>query len=408
MADFKDLEKWIDTHTHDMVDVEALLTSIPALAPENKGDGEMKKAKALEEWLRANGITNIVHYDAPDERVSGGLRPNFVATIPGSLNDYCIWVCAHLDVVPVGELSLWNTDPWKVVEKDGKIFGRGVEDDQQGLVTGLLAALAFVKNNVSPKHTIKLLFMADEEVGSLYGMNYLVKNHLDIFSKADRILIPDGGDENGQTIEVCEKNILWLKCHTLGKQAHGSRPDLGRNAKLASCALALKINALEKVFTDSNDMFDMPQSTFQPTMQLSNVESINMIPGNDVLCFDCRINPCYSLDQVRVEVKKIIAEVEKEYDVKIEVSEAQAEESLPTPVDAPVVQELKAALKKVHGIDAKIVGVGGGTVAAPLRNLGFEAVVWSTLENLCHQPNEYAVIKNIGTDAKTIVYMAMN
>ncbi len=408
MADFKDLEKWIDAHTHDMVEVETLLTGIPALAPENKGDGEMKKAKALEEWLKANAITDIVHYDAPDKRVSDGLRPNFVATIPGSLNDYSIWVCAHLDVVPVGELSLWNSDPWKVVEKDGKIFGRGVEDDQQGLVTGLLAALAFIKNNMSPKHTIKLLFMADEEVGSLYGMNYLVKNHLDIFSKEDRILIPDGGDEKGQTIEVCEKNILWLKCHTLGKQAHGSRPDLGRNAKLASSALALKINALEKVFTDSNDMFDMPQSTFQPTMQESNVEGINMIPGDDVLYFDCRINPCYSLDQVRAEVKKIIAEVEKEYDVKIEVSEAQAEESLPTPVDAPVVQELKAALKNVHGIDAKIVGVGGGTVAAPLRNLGFAAVVWSTLENLCHQPNEYAVIKNIGTDAKTIVYMAMN
>ena len=133
-----------------------------------------------------------------------------------------------------------------------------------------------------------------------------------------------------------------------------------------------------------------------------------MIPGDDVLCFDCRINPTYKLDQVRAEVKKIVSEVEAKYDVKIEVSEAQAEESLPTPEDSPVVQELKTAIKAVHGIDAKLVGFGGGTVAAPLRNLGLNAVVWSTLDNVCHQPNEYAVIANIGADAKTLVYMAMN
>ncbi len=408
MTNFKDLEKWVDEHTHDMVDLEALLTSIPALAPENKGDGEEKKAKALEKWLVENGIKDIVHYDAPDSRVSAGYRPNFVATIPGTENDYAIWACAHLDVVPVGELSLWNSDPWKLVEKNGKIFGRGVEDDQQGLVSGVLAALAFVKNGISPKHTIKLLFMADEEVGSQYGMNFLIKEHLDIFGKNDRILIPDGGDPKGEIIEVAEKNILWLRCHTTGKQSHGSRPDLGKNAKLAACDLALRINGLEKVFTDSNPVFDMPLSTFQPTMQLANVEGINMIPGDDVLCFDCRINPTYKLDQVRAEVKKIVSEVEAKYDVRIEVSEAQAEESLPTPEDSPVVQELKAAIKAVHGIDAKLVGFGGGTVAAPLRNLGLNAVVWSTLDNVCHQPNEYAVIANIGADAKTLVYMAMN
>lgn len=405
---FDELKEWVDAHTHDMVELESLLTSIPALAPENGGDGEIKKSQALEEWLKKNGITQLEHFDAPDSRVSAGVRPNIVATIPGECDDYSIWVCAHLDVVPVGELSLWETDPWTVVEKDGKIIGRGVEDNQQGLVSGVLAALAFVKNGVAPKHTIKLLFMADEEVGSVYGMNFLIKEHLDIFSKNDRILIPDGGDPKGESIEIAEKNIFWLRCHTIGKQSHGSRPDLGANAKLAACDLALRINALEKVFNKEDPLFDPPYSTFQPTMQNANVEGINFIPGDDVLCFDCRVNPCYKLDQVREEIKKIIAEVEKIHGVKIETSEAQAEESIATPQDAPVSVELKAAIKAVHGIDAKFIGVGGGTVAAPLRNLGYHAVVWSTLDETCHQPNEYAIIKNIGADANTIVYMAMN
>ncbi len=404
--EFNQLRKYIEEHTQDMVELERLLTSIPALAPENGGDGECKKAEALEKWLLENGIKDIKHYDAPDERVSCGFRPNMVATVPGLKDDYSIWICAHMDVVPVGEKSMWKSDPWNLVEKDGKIYGRGVEDNQQGLVSGVLSAMSFVKQHIIPEHTIKLLFMADEEVGSNYGMNYLLREHEEIFSKNDRILIPDGGDVKGETIEIAEKNIAWFRFHTIGKQSHGSRPDLGRNAKLAAADLALRINDLENFFNKKNDLFDPPYSTFQPTMQMQNVEGVNIIPGDDVFCADCRINPDYTLDQVRAEVKKRVKEIEEKYGVKVEVSELQAEQSLPTPADAPVVLELKNAIEKVHGIKARIIGIGGGTVAAGLRNRGYNAVVWSTMDETCHQPNEYAIVKNIATDAMTMAYMA--
>ena len=404
--EFDQLRLYIEEHTQDMVELERLLTSIPALAPENGVDGEEKKAQALEKWLLDNGIKDIKHYDAPDERVSCGFRPNMVATVPGLKDDYSIWICAHMDVVPVGEKSLWKSDPWTLVQKDGKIYGRGVEDNQQGLVSGVLAAMSFVRQHIIPEHTIKLLFMADEEVGSTYGMNYLLKEHEDIFGKNDRILIPDGGDPKGETIEVAEKNIAWFRFHTIGKQSHGSRPDLGRNAKLAAADLALRINDLENFFNKKNDLFDPPYSTFQPTMQLKNVEGVNIIPGDDVFCADCRINPDYTLDEVRAEVKKRMKEIEEKYGVTVEVSELQAEQSLPTPSDAPVVLELKNAIERVHGIKAKIVGIGGGTVAAGLRNKGYNAVVWSTMDETCHQPNEYAIVKNIALDAMTMAYMA--
>ena len=404
--EFDQLRKYIEDHVNDMVELERLLTSVPALAPENGGDGEEKKAQALEKWLLDNGIKDIKHYDAPDERVSCGFRPNMVATVPGLKDDYSIWICAHMDVVPVGEKSLWHSDPWTLVQKDGKIYGRGVEDNQQGLVSGVLAAMSFVKQHIIPEHTIKLLFMADEEVGSTYGMNYLLKEHEDIFGKNDRILIPDGGDPKGETIEVAEKNIAWFRFHTIGKQSHGSRPDLGRNAKLAAADLALRINDLENFFNKKNDLFDPPYSTFQPTMQLKNVEGVNIIPGDDVFCADCRINPDYTLDEVRAEVKKRMKEIEEKYGVTVEVSELQAEQSLPTPSDAPVVLELKDAIERVHGIKAKIIGIGGGTVAAGLRNKGYNAVVWSTMDETCHQPNEYAIVKNIALDAMTMAYMA--
>lgn len=404
---FEKIKTWIQNHTHDMVEFERILTANRALAPENGGEGEWKKCKAIEKYLTENGISNFEHFDAPDDRVPEKTRPNLVATIPGKNQDYNIWGCAHMDVVPVGEAKLWNTDPWKVVENGDKIFGRGVEDNQQGLCSGVLAALSFVKQQIVPEHTIKLLFMADEEVGSVYGMNFLIKEHKEIFGLNDRILIPDGGDSKGETIEIAEKNIFWLEFHTIGKQAHGSRPDLGKNAMLAGCDLALQINDLENVFNHKNPLFEVQTSTFQPTKKMQNVEGVNFIPGDDVFCCDCRINPEYKLDEVRAEVLKRVHAVEKKYGVKVEVKELQAEESKATPLDAPVAQELKTAIKNVHGIEAKFVGVGGGTVAAGLRNLGLNAVVWSTLDEMAHQPNEYCIVKNIGTDALTMAYLAL-
>ena len=122
MKDFETLARTIDAGRKEIIELETLLTSIPALAPESDGNGELDKCEALEGWLKKNGITKLERFDAPDSRAKNGIRPNLVATIDGEDDDLTIWVMAHLDVVPVGELSLWKTDPWKVVEKDGKIY----------------------------------------------------------------------------------------------------------------------------------------------------------------------------------------------------------------------------------------------------------------------------------------------
>ena len=243
------LFEFIDNSKDKMVELESLLTSHPALAPENGGQGEDKKAAALTEWLLKNGFSSqqIVRFDAPDRRVESGKRPSLVVTIPGESDEHSVWVMAHLDVVPVGDLGLWKTDPWKVVEKDGKLFGRGVEDNQQGLVSGVFAALAYII--------------------------WLLKN-TDLFKKNDLYLIPDGGDPKGETIEVAEKNILWLKVHVKGKQCHGSRPDQGKNACLAACALSLELHNLQNVFNKKDSLFEPDYSTFQPTMRFSNVEGV--------------------------------------------------------------------------------------------------------------------------------------
>ena len=393
---------FLNNSRSQIVELEALLTSHPAIAPEGGGDGETKKCDALESWLKQNGFSNIQRYEAPDSRVSSGSRPSLVVTIPGKDDSKSIWVMAHIDVVPVGDLSLWHTDPWKVVEKDGKLYGRGVEDNQQGLCSAVFAGLYLIKNGIVPAYTVKLLFVADEENGSEYGAIWLI-NNTDLFHKNDLVLIPDGGDSEGRTIEIAEKNLLWLRVHVMGKQTHGSRPDSGANACLAACALSLRLHDLEKIFDKHDSLFEPDYSTFQPTKREKNVDSINIIPGEDWFCMDCRILPCYSLDQVLAQVNKACREVEAQYGVKVEYTTPQKSESPATPVDAPVAQKLAAAIKKVHNIDAKFIGIGGGTVGAELRRKGIDAVVWSTLDDQAHQPNEYCVIDNLIKDSQTLI-----
>ena len=399
--------EFLEAQEKGIIELESLLTAYPALAPESGGIGEIEKAAALEAWLKAQGISDIKHYDAPDPRVPSKLRPNLVATIPGKHAEGPLWIMSHLDVVPEGELSLWDSDPWKVVVKDSKLYGRGVEDNQQGLVSSVFAAIAFVKQGIIPERTIKLLFIADEEVGSKFGIQYLLENH-SLFGKDDLIIVPDGGSVDGTEIEVAEKNICWLKITTKGKQTHAAMPDKGANAFLAACDLTLRIHRLEKsTFTARDPLFSPDRTTIKKKKKEANVPNINTIPGEDVFYFDMRILPVYPVSMMLEEVSKQAHAIEAEYNVKIEFEVIQSNESRATPADAPVVRILAEAIKRVYGVEARAIGIGGGTVGAYLRKAGFDCVVWSKMNETAHQPNENADIANIIGDAKVFAALAM-
>lgn len=405
MKNLETIQTWLAAQRGRMIDLQKKLAACQALAPESGGDGEFEKCLLLEKELAALGLPSGERFDAPDSRVSAGFRPNLVVTIPGRRSE-AVWIMTHLDVVPPGDLSKWDSNPWTVVEKDGKLFGRGVEDNQQGLVSSVFAALAFVENGIVPDYTIKLLFVADEEVGSTYGIRFLLEHHR-LFGAEDLILIPDGGDPAGDAMEIAEKNILWLRITTRGVQTHASRPDQGVNAHLAGCALALELNALEQHFNARDTLFEPDRSTIQPTRKEANVPNVNTIPGEDVFYLDCRILPRYSLADVLDEISRTAKRIEERYRVSISWRIDQQIESKATPQDAPVVRALGKAIELVYGATARPIGVGGGTVAAELRNNGYNAVVWSRMDETAHQPNEYCVLDYLCGDAAVMAALML-
>ena len=402
----KKVYETIEGYRDAFVDLQTGLTAIPALGPTNEGEGESKKAAFLEKWITDNvTFDSITHYDAPDDRVPSKVRPNIIAIRKGVSEEKTIWVMAHIDVVPPGDLNHWETDPYKVTVKDGKIYGRGVEDDQHGIVTPLFALKAIEELGIQLPYNVGVVVVADEETGNKYGIQHLLKQK-GIFKSEDFILVPDSGSPDGSMIEVAEKSISWLKIVTKGKQCHASTPAEGINAHRAAAHLITRIDTLYETFNQRDEVFDPPISTFEPTKKESNVPNVNTIPGEDVIYVDMRVLPDIPLDDVHAEVEKMVSEIEKKFGVTITMSSPQREDAAPaTPTDAPVVKALARSIQDVYGIDAKPIGIGGGTVAAVFRRMGLHAVVWSRIDELAHQPNEYTHIDNMVGDAKVFAHI---
>ncbi len=402
------IENYIDNLKDEVITIQTGITAIPALGPDNSGEGEMRKYNLLKKYMQNMHFDEWIEIHAPDDRVVSKQRPNAIVRWNGKSQDRTIWIMGHMDIVPPGDLNLWETDPYKVVEKDGKLYGRGTEDNQQGIVSAILAAKALENSRIQPEYNLGLVLVADEETGSKYGIQHVLKERPDLFSKEDVILIPDAGDEEGILIEVAEKSILWIKVETKGKQTHGSTPEKGNNAHRAAAHFIVQMDELYQTFDRNDPLYDPPISTFEPTQKDKNIDNVNTIPGHDVIYYDCRILPDYTIDEVKETVQSVAEEVEEKFGVTITLSYPQCEPAPPpTPVDTAAVYALKKAVKDVTGKDAKTIGIGGGTVAAYFRQAGLPAVCWCTLDDTLHGPNEYSSIQNTLTDAKVFAHIFM-
>jgi succinyl-diaminopimelate desuccinylase len=400
------LRKRVEEKRDQIIELQRELTAVPALGPQNGGMGEWEKAQVLSRWVSRLGLGPCESLPAPDPRVPRGERPNLLLTLPGRTPDRSLWIMSHLDIVPPGELSLWESDPYTLVVNGDRLIGRGVEDNQQGLVSSVIAALCVKEAGLVPSRTVKLLFVADEETGSEFGIRALVKRP-GLFSRRDEALVPDGGSEDGSRVEIAEKSILWLRFRVRGRQCHASTPQKGINAFQAASHLVVRLSALAGRYPTEDALFDPPRSTFTPTKKEANVPNINTLPGEDVFYLDCRVLPREDLDEVLSEIRSISNSVQRDFGVSVEVNPVQRASSPPTPADAPIVSSLARAIHDVYGVEARTVGVGGGTVGAFLRKEGIPTVVWGRIEETAHQPNEHCLLSNLMGDAAVMAYLML-
>ncbi len=403
----KELFTRIESLEPQMVETLGEMISYPAISPLDGGEGEFHKAQYLLKKIKELGFDDVTVYASADPHAAGGERPNIVVRFPGKTKRR-LWIVAHTDVVPEGERSLWETDPFKAVVKDGRIYGRGVNDNGQEVAASLYALYAVKELGLTPEYEVCLAFVADEEVGSTHGIKYLIKKGL--FCQDDLVVVPDAGTEAADFIEIAEKSACWIEFTVEGKQVHASVPNLGINACRAANGFSVSLDeALHAAFPERDELFSPAESTFEPTRRCANVANINTVPGVEVLCFDCRVLPAVPLEEVKKIVEAEIKKAQEKYGVKISYRFPQYESAPePTKSDAPAVTALLAAVKEVFPkITPRVGGIGGGTCGACFRREGIPAVVWGQEADCAHMPNEYAQIEHLINEAKVFALMML-
>ena len=403
---------------NETIKIASDLIRIKSVNPAFGGNGEKEKGdyiiNKLKEYIEKYKIENchITNYDTVDEY--GIVRPNIVAKFDFK-RDRTLHIISHIDTVPEGELSLWKYPPYEPTVVDGKIYGRGSEDNHKGIVSSLiLLKMIFESEDFNPKYNLSLIFLSDEECGSRYGIQHLLKYKKEIFNKDDLIIVPDFGTPEGNYIEIAEKGILWIRFKIKGKQCHGSTPNNGINANVLSANFIRDLySRLYSKYNKEDPLFSPPYSTFEPTMIVNNVENVNTIPGYIEFTFDCRILPDYKLEEVLRDIDEFIEDFRKNlnkylvyYDresldeISIEYEILQRGDPSKTPKDSEIVQEIGKAIKKVLNKEPILCGMGGGTVGAFLRYRNYDTVVWGIGEETAHQPNEYIKIEDLINMAK--------
>lgn len=131
----------------------------------------------------------------------------------------------HYDVQPAEPLDLWHSDPWQLTEKDGKLYGRGVDDDKGNLTARLTAVAEYLSehNNQLPIN-ITFIIEGSEETSSQHLDDYLSKyqQHL----SGDLVIWESGGKNANEELEIFggNKGIVTfdVSATTAGHDLHSS------------------------------------------------------------------------------------------------------------------------------------------------------------------------------------------
>lgn len=330
-------------------------------------------------------------------------RANVVLRVEGTDADLpALVVHGHLDVVPAMRED-WTVDPFAGIIEDGYVWGRGAVD-MKNMNAMILTVLAdMTTRGWKPKRDLIVAFFADEEAGGVWGAEWMVDNHPELFAGATEAISEVGGysvDIAGQTvylIQTGEKGMNWLTLSARGRAGHGSQVN-DDNAITSLASAVARIGAKEwplhltdtvrQLLTTVSELTGLPftedpkdlaalvdalgpaspfvgatLSTQSNPTQLEGGYKANVIPGDARAVVDMRPIPGTE-DEAYEAIKDLVGE-------GIDVSSIVRTTGYEVPFDAPVVDRMATALR-ADSPDAMVVPylLSGGTDNKPLMSLG--------------------------------------
>ncbi len=369
----------------DIAEMVELVSKLVACDTVNPPGNEYKSAAVVAAFCDKYNIPYAVYSKTRQ-------RDNIVASLGNG--EKTLLMAAHMDVVPVGDG--WNTNPFEMVVKDGKMWGRGVSDDK-GPLAGLLMMLKhFAQHPDQLNCNLVVVAAADEERGSAEGLKYLVDKGI----VAPNFVVI--GDIAGHCLEVdvAEKGVAQYELKTMGKQAHAAVPHEGRNAVYAMCDWISRVRSAEF-------KYEKHPILSPPTRNIGKIGggiAPNVVPADCTAVLDTRILPGMNPEELRLfllDLAKLDADRNPDVTYSVELKAFLPPTELST--DNPYLSTLMNAIKSVKGTEGKFIGSGGATDCKAFILKGIPAVAFGPGDdNVAHLANEYLGIDEL-TDFTRIV-----
>lgn len=321
-------------------------------------------------------------------------RYNLVCTWDAG-SSQTIHLNSHYDVVPVS--PDWKTNPFKPVERDGKLYGRGTSDMKGCLAASLMAVIALKQCGLKPAWNVELSFTADEETGGACGAGYLVNQGI---VNPDAAIVCEGG--MGNIVTYGQRGVLWLEIVLEGKAGHGSTPSSGINTFEHGLIIAQKINDLKQKFPQLKTRHEVSTPEYQnPTMTLGGVSGggskVNTIPDRFMFTIDRRLLPEESVKAVKQEFGNIVYQhVKPVKGLTASISVGNDFDAAVTDINEPICQAVGKAVKSVLKKKPKYQLFGAFTDLHFFTNNGSCPTVGYGVEGAgIHSSAEYCVIDSL-------------
>lgn len=407
----KALRKWMTEHQQELIKMLQEMVMEPSTQMNEAGIQYLTK-KWLQELnfevdMWEPGGEELMNHDAfISARESFNGSPNVVGVKKGTGMGYSIVLNGHIDVVPEGDLTNWEEDPFSGIYKDGKVYGRGSTDMKGGNAAMLFALKAIDALNLSLKGDIIFHSVIEEESGGAGTLAAVLKGYT-----GDAAIIPE---PTKMKIFPKQQGSMWFRLYVKGASAHGGTPYNGVNAIEKAQTV---LNSLKELETIRNSRITDPLFAKMPIPIPINVGVIeggdwpSSVPDLVKIEGRCGISPEETVEDARKEFQDWINKLGekdewfKTHPVKLEWFGARW---FPGAIetDHPFMNLLTENYKKVIGEAPEVEAAPWGTDGGLLTAVGnTPSVVFGPgITNLAHYANEHIEVEKVLQCAEIMAY----
>jgi len=297
----------------------------------------------------------------------------------------------HTDVVPVGEITKWNTNPFTLHNNHGILYGRGVADMKGSLACMLVAAKRLVTDYPTLVGRIGLLITSGEEgnefqLGTPYVMAQLhaqgIHPHYCVVGE------PSSTARVGDVIKIGRRGSLIGQLTLHGKQGHVAYPHLANNPiHTISPALDELIHTL---WDQGNAHF--PPTSFQITHVHAGGQAYNIIPGEMTVHFNFR----YSTEHTDASLKQMVIACFERHGISPDIHWTLSGEPFLT-AQGRLVEACVQAIEECTNQSVELSTTGGTSDGRFIAPYGVEVIELGPVNATIHQVNECVSLADLDT-----------